>query len=55
MVVTTGVPVHTGGTVVVTSNQSSVHGYPGVMPVGYGHSHPPAYGDTAGLVKNMAI
>ena len=59
MVVTAGVPIHTGGTVVVTSNQSSMmhSGYPGAMAPAYGHMHPPAYGhgDKSGLVQNMAI
>ncbi len=54
--VTAGAPVHSGGTVVVTSNQSSMHaGYPGVMAPAYGHPQPPRYGDKSGLVQNMAI
>ena len=56
MVVTAGVPVHCGGTVVVTSNQSTMHaGYPGVMAPAYGHPQPPGYADKCGLVQNMAI
>ena len=56
MVVTTAAPVHTGGTVVVSSNQASVHGFmPPAMPPAHGYSQPPAYGDKAGLVRNMAI
>jgi hypothetical protein len=59
VVVTAGVPVHTGGTVVVSSNQSSMmhSGYPGAVAPAYGHMHPPAYGhgDKSGLVQNMAI
>ena len=57
MVVTAGVPVHCGGTVVVTSNQSTMMhaGYPGVMAPAYGHPQPPGYGDKCGLVQNMAI
>ena len=56
MVVTAGVPaVQSGSTVVVASNQSTVHGYPAAPPPSYGYPQPPAYGDKSGLVQNMAI
>ncbi|CAB4037191.1 Hypothetical predicted protein [Paramuricea clavata] len=42
VVVTAGVPVHTGGTVVVSSNQSSMY------PMGNMHAHSPAYENNSG-------
>ena len=55
MVVTAGVPVNAGSTVVVASNQSTMHSYnPGVPPA-YGHQQPPAYGDKNSLVQNAVI
>ena len=56
MVVAAGAPVNAGGsTVVVASNQSTMHGYNPGMPPAYGYSQPPAYADKSSLVQNMAI
>ncbi|WP_395239366.1 hypothetical protein, partial [Salmonella sp. s54412] len=53
VIITGGVPIHGGSTVVVQSSQSSMHGYPALPS--YAPSYAPPYADCNPLVKNMAI